>query len=403
MEVNELANAFPMLTGEAFTELKEDIEKHGLVRRIVLDHKGKIVDGRNRWKACQEIGWSLEESNLERLPAGTDLRHYIWSTNGARRHLTVDEKIAAFRTLWPKAKRGGQPKEGAQTATVDKVAEETGASKRSVQNYDLVTDNCPPEIQDAVSSGLVSSADALAVANCPVPSQLKWLEEKRAGLASSLKAAMNWADADLHQEIREFVDTQGGTKRADAIKLSGLSNRVQAQSLELVQEGKFERLADAAASLAEPAKEADPEELTAEEADQEAAEITNEQLVEENENLKQRIKAVEDEGGMVNDTVDNLQKQNATLRQQLEDKTNALAVAEKKLSSLSKKHNELFEKYEDVGAKYDDLYAEHNKLLGRNEELERHAEELQQRLDNAEKELRRRSQDGSGGDVIAPM
>jgi ParB-like chromosome segregation protein Spo0J len=53
LEDHLLASIFPILDpkGDAFTTLVEDIKDNGLQEPIVL-YEGKILDGRNRCRAC---------------------------------------------------------------------------------------------------------------------------------------------------------------------------------------------------------------------------------------------------------------------------------------------------------------------------------------------------------------
>ncbi len=55
MEFHDVANLFPMMTTDEFSELKEDISRNGQIDPVWI-HDGKIIDGRNRYLACTELG-----------------------------------------------------------------------------------------------------------------------------------------------------------------------------------------------------------------------------------------------------------------------------------------------------------------------------------------------------------
>jgi ParB-like chromosome segregation protein Spo0J len=51
MQFHEAAKLFPMMEGDELQSLTEDIKKHGLQCPIEVCG-GKILDGRNRYRAC---------------------------------------------------------------------------------------------------------------------------------------------------------------------------------------------------------------------------------------------------------------------------------------------------------------------------------------------------------------
>lgn len=76
------ADAFPMMDRKRFEEHKADIEVNGQLEPITICD-GMILDGRNRYKACVELGIDPITKEYDGNPWT-----YAWSLNGARRDLT---------------------------------------------------------------------------------------------------------------------------------------------------------------------------------------------------------------------------------------------------------------------------------------------------------------------------
>jgi hypothetical protein len=101
-----LADIFPLMQGEEFDALVADINANGLRERIDK-YRGKIVDGRNRYRALLQLGIdpSADEKKyfrnvIYRHPMGggfapcddASVLAYVVSKNIHRRHLTADQK-----------------------------------------------------------------------------------------------------------------------------------------------------------------------------------------------------------------------------------------------------------------------------------------------------------------------
>ena len=89
LEYHPLANLFPLLEGNQFKKLKHDILHNGKLEPIVL-FEGKILDGRNRYRACVDLGLEPKTEELESLNAAD----FVNSKNILRRHLTTSQRSA---------------------------------------------------------------------------------------------------------------------------------------------------------------------------------------------------------------------------------------------------------------------------------------------------------------------
>lgn len=88
MKFHRIAEIFPMMDGVELRALTENIKVHGL-REPVWTYNGEILDGRNRYTACMEVGIVPQYREF----TGTDLDavEFVWSLNRTRRHLTSSQ------------------------------------------------------------------------------------------------------------------------------------------------------------------------------------------------------------------------------------------------------------------------------------------------------------------------
>ncbi len=86
----------PMIKAEDFEKLKADIRKHGLQVKIKL-YQGKILDGRNRYKALKALAdegeITLTSTLFEEFVGTLDqAESFVISTNLQRRQMTAKDK-----------------------------------------------------------------------------------------------------------------------------------------------------------------------------------------------------------------------------------------------------------------------------------------------------------------------
>lgn len=97
MEFHEVASIFPMMDSPALAALTADITANGL-REPVWTQDGKIIDGRNRWQACEAAG--IIPPTREWDGKGS-LVTFVVALNLHRRHLTSSQRAAIAADLEP--------------------------------------------------------------------------------------------------------------------------------------------------------------------------------------------------------------------------------------------------------------------------------------------------------------
>lgn len=85
---HEAASPFPLMQPHEAEELRRDIAEHGQREPIVL-HEGAILEGRNRYLACEALG--IEPETVGWTPDGSPV-DYVLSLNLHRRHMTSGQR-----------------------------------------------------------------------------------------------------------------------------------------------------------------------------------------------------------------------------------------------------------------------------------------------------------------------
>src|SRR5712671_2585308 len=67
---HELANIMPLIVGQDFENLKADIKEKGILEPIRL-FEGKILDGRNRYRAAKEVGHEFSAKDFKEFAGST--------------------------------------------------------------------------------------------------------------------------------------------------------------------------------------------------------------------------------------------------------------------------------------------------------------------------------------------
>lgn len=166
MKFHPLSELFPLMQGREFDELVADIKTFGL-REPIWTYQGEILDGRNRWRAC-------EAAQLAHRPmreyTGNNPLPFVVSLNLHRRHLDEGQRGIVAAKI-ESTKQGRPGKDANLHVSRAHAAELLNVSERTVATASKVIDRGTPELVSAVESGCVSVSTAADVAELPKEEQ----------------------------------------------------------------------------------------------------------------------------------------------------------------------------------------------------------------------------------------
>ena len=206
LEPHPFAALFPELPPEELTQLARDIKERGQLEPIIL-YKGVILDGRNRYRACQIAGVKPRIEEFDAKATRRSPEEFVLSRNLRRRHLSVGQK-AALALEWseqielsadPQKNKGrGRPK-----GTLSEGAKKIGINERRVFEVRQIREANPSLYQD--------------------------VKADRRSLNSALAEISPPPDGSAQHETRGFAKSAGGkvargaqkpaSKEATAVKI----------------------------------------------------------------------------------------------------------------------------------------------------------------------------------------
>ena len=202
MKFHPLSELFPLMQGREFDELVADIRAHGQLEPItVLD--GMILDGRNRWRACEAAG----RTPFYEVFRGDDPLAWVLSLNLHRRHLDESQRamVAGKVANLPHGVRADQSGQLAGVTQAD-AAQMLNVGERSVRRAREVLDHGSDELIAAVESGKVSVSAAADVAELPMPVQSQIVARgEREILEAAKQIRSRKADARREERVQKIA------------------------------------------------------------------------------------------------------------------------------------------------------------------------------------------------------
>ena len=241
MQMHALADIPPSMSEAQFAALRDDIKANGLLTPIVM-FEGKVLDGRHRLRACQELGIDPRFEQYE----GTEEQaaSYVCSVNVARRHMNPAQlgicaaKLKGWFAERAKARmlaaaeagnltRHGkssaepnwaQPTNGEHGRARAQAAAAVGVGSGTVHRAEVVLRDAVKEVVSKVEEGGMSLHEAFTVSSLPVDTQRRIAsmpskKERKVAAAKSAKKQNNTRDHRANADKTLVLSQDGcGTK-----------------------------------------------------------------------------------------------------------------------------------------------------------------------------------------------
>jgi ParB-like chromosome segregation protein Spo0J len=149
MKIHPIADLFPMLPEDELKDLADDIAKQGLLHPIMLamlDGDECILDGRNRYEACQLAGVEPRFTPF----VGDDPVGYVLAANITRRHMSKGQQAMVLARAI---------KSGALKQSIRRAEQASGISNSRIAYANVVLEYAPG-LADSVLSGTLALDEA---------------------------------------------------------------------------------------------------------------------------------------------------------------------------------------------------------------------------------------------------
>jgi ParB-like chromosome segregation protein Spo0J len=197
-EIHPAATLFPLMTEEEYEGLKQDIAENGQREDIVV-WCGKLIDGRNRLRACEEL---QRQPSIAELDEDQDPWKYVISHNLHRRHLTTTQKanVAANVATLKRGEIGNGRKVDVSkdSSTVEEAAKLLNVSVASVHRAKTVQEHGSKELIAAMERGDISVTFAakFATEEPDKKTQTKLLNQGKEAMKAHITEPSPFIDAD---------------------------------------------------------------------------------------------------------------------------------------------------------------------------------------------------------------
>tara|TARA_R110002051_G_scaffold6933_2_gene32753 strand:+ start:2590 stop:3456 length:867 start_codon:yes stop_codon:yes gene_type:complete len=226
LDSHPIADIWPMMPDEDIQSLSNDIRNQGLLAPVWI-YEDKILDGRNRAKACQIAGVKVETKTY----TGDNPVAFAFSLNEKRRHLSSGARAALAVEAKPlyeaeaKKRQIRKPESVVQKVAQqntgksrDKAAADFGTNHQYVNQAEKVKAQAP-EVFEKLKQGKVSMQDAMREVRSKPTNP--WLKDERQRQGAIEEGQAVIANAERDKNLIQWAERKGLAVRIDRGSLFG--------------------------------------------------------------------------------------------------------------------------------------------------------------------------------------
>jgi ParB-like chromosome segregation protein Spo0J len=203
VEFHEIADAFPMLEPARIDKLADSIRRNGLRHPIVV-FEDKILDGRNRYRACEIAGLNPTYVGFDGDWAAAV--EFVADENLERRDLTEAQRQMAAAKLLTLGRGRPASDTASEPISEARAAELLGTSRAGVHRARRVVDRGAAELVDAVLSNQIPVSTAAELSKLPEPEQRAVLAEGKTAAKKAAAKLRNPAPTPATKTTTQVID-----------------------------------------------------------------------------------------------------------------------------------------------------------------------------------------------------
>ena len=206
-----LSAAFPDLSDEEFTALKDSIERNGQRDKILL-FEGQILDGWHRYRACLELG----KEPIFGVFTG-DAVECVIDKNIHRRQLTASQRAMtlAMCNAWrgigsnQRDQLSPQGDNGVVAMSIRKMAVAANVNPKTIEKAKLVSLRATPELREQVITGATTLAEAVRALDSEGAKTTKPRPVVKTSVSAKVHQELLDRYSKLHEEYLELGNNYG--------------------------------------------------------------------------------------------------------------------------------------------------------------------------------------------------